>query len=73
MTTEFKRSVTPSGRPVCTVGVHLVDSEQFFYTINPAGGYGRDEVLCCEACIQRPENEGIKRRMIEVGAVELEN
>ena len=67
----IKHSCTPKGEPMCTYGEHVIDDADFFYTVNPFGGYGMSEVLCCEACIKRPENSEIRQRMIEAGATEL--
>lgn len=53
----------------CSYGQHVIHG--YFYTINPQGGYGRDEVLCCEECICKSENKDARDRMIEVGAKEL--
>ena len=64
-------SATPDGRPICTFGAHVIGPEDYFYTVNPIGGYGRDEVLCCEACIWLAENDHIRQRMLDAGAVEL--
>lgn len=66
-----KRSCTDDGAPICTIGDHLIEDDVWFYTINPLGGYGRDEVLCCERCIRKPENIFARERMIEAGAKEL--
>lgn len=65
-----RRACTQNGDPVC-VGAHVIADDQEFYTINPVGGYGLDEVLCCTACITRPGFEGFRKRMVEAGAVEL--
>jgi len=46
--------------------------EDDFYTVNPDGGYDRNEVLCCETCIRKPENNEVRKRMIEcAGCTEL--
>jgi len=67
-----KRSCLPDGTPVCTVGGHPIGDDEYFYTLNSVGGYGRDEVLCCEACIKKPENSGARERMRELGAKGLD-
>ena len=67
-----KRSCTPDGRMICVTG-HIVAPSVMVYTINPIGGYGMDEVLCCEDGIVKPENAGFRERMIEAGASELEH
>ena len=64
-----KHSCNESGEPICTIGGHLIVED--FYTINPIGGYGMDEVLCCETCIKKPENIVVRQRMIDLGAKEL--
>ena len=69
---KLKYSCLPDGTPICTAGLHVIADEQEFYTINPIGGYGRDEFLCCTECIKKPEFAGLRERMIELGAKELE-
>lgn len=54
------------------VGGHEIKDDEYFYIINPEGGYGGPEVLCCEACIKKPEYAGMRQRMIDAGASELE-
>ena len=66
-----QRSCTETGDPICTIGMHLIADDAWFYTINPLGGYDMDEILCCEACIRLPENAAARRRMIKAGAKEL--
>lgn len=56
--------------PMCTTG-HPIRSDERFYVINPEGGYGRPELLCCETCICKPEFSGLRQRMIDAGAKEL--
>src|SRR5258705_5073787 len=56
---------------ICITG-HVIAHGDYFYTINPEGGYGRSEVLCCEECIRKPENDVLRQRMIEAGATELD-
>lgn len=56
----------------CSYGMHFLDPCDGYYTINPEGGYGRHEVLCCEHCIKKPEHSAALERMIEAGATELE-
>jgi hypothetical protein len=58
--------------PICAYGNHEIADDEWFYTINPEGGYGRGEVLCCDACIRKPENSYVRQRMIDAGAKELE-
>lgn len=55
----------------CDAGAHRISLEAWFYTINPEGGYGRSEFLCCAACIWKPENKALRERMLEAGAKEL--
>ena len=52
-------------------GNHVITDDAYFYTVNPEGGYGRPEALCCEACIRKPENYLVRQRMIDAGAKEL--
>ena len=54
------------------IGGHAIPPGEYYYTINPAGGYGRAEVLCCEVCIKKPEYEGLRQRMVDAGAKELQ-
>lgn len=68
---EPKYSCLQDGTPVCTVGGHIIADDDYAYTVNPRGGYGRDEVLCCESCIRKPENAEIRQRMVDAGAKEL--
>lgn len=64
----------PIDRAYCAFGHHLIGDGDYFYTVNPEGGYGLREVLCCEACIRKPENAEVRRRMIEIaGCTELES
>jgi len=56
--------------PLCAYGQHLIKSGTY-YVINPEGGYGRREILCCEECIKKPEYHDPRERMIEFGATEL--
>lgn len=71
---EPKRSCLSDGSPICTFGAHVIADEEYFYCVNPLGGYGRDEVLCCDTCIRKPENKEIRRRLIEcAGVTELED
>ena len=66
------RSVLPDGRAYCGVGDHPIGDGAWVYTVNPDGGYGRSELLCCARCIRRAENMEIRLRMIECsGAKEL--
>ena len=60
-------------RPICSAGAHIIADDEYFYTINPAGGYGRPEFLCCETCIKKQEFIDLKQRMIEAGAKELDD
>jgi hypothetical protein len=69
---DVRPSCTSDGKPICTFGAHVIADEDYYYTINPIGGYGRDEVLCCEACIKKPENSVARERMVNAGAKELE-
>jgi hypothetical protein len=55
----------------CVGGGHVIADDQYFYTINPEGGYGQGEVLCCDVCIRKPENAELRRRMVDLGAAEL--
>ena len=61
----------PDGRFYCGYGDHVIPDEDYFYTINPLGGYGRSELLCCETCIRKPENNDARQRMMDAGAKEL--
>jgi hypothetical protein len=36
----------------CGVDIRKID---WFYTVNPEGGYGRPEVLLCEPCMMTDE------------------
>jgi hypothetical protein len=65
-------ATTLKGSPICTWGEHVIADDEYYYTINPEGGYGSPEALCCEKCIRKPENEYIRQRMIDAGAKELE-
>ena len=58
-------------KPVC-VGKHVIPDDHWYYTINPEGGYGMGEALCCEACIRKPEFKNLRQRMIDAGAKELQ-
>ena len=64
------RSCMPDGRGICVAG-HVMGDDDYFYTINPDGGYGCDEVLCCEKCIKQPKYADLRNRMIDAGAKEL--
>lgn len=57
-------------KPVC-VGGHYIKDLQLYYTINPEGGYGLSEVLCCEDCIRKKKFKWLRQRMIDAGAKEL--
>lgn len=60
-------------RPICAFGEHIIADDEYYYTINPAFGYGfKVECLCCETCIRKPENAVARQRMIDAGAKELE-
>ena len=59
-------------QPFCSGGNHYIQDADHFYTINPEGGYGLGEVLCCETCIKKSENLWFRHRMIVAGAEELE-
>ena len=62
----------PDGRFYCGYGNHAIADDEYFYTLNPLGGYGKSELLCCETCIRKPENDDARQRMIEcAGATEL--
>jgi hypothetical protein len=57
----------------CAFGQHHIGDQDYFYTVNPEGGYGTREILCCEKCIKRPENAEVRRRMLSIsGCKELE-
>ena len=66
-----KEARAEDGTPIC-IFKHPIGDEDWFYTINPVGGYGLDEVLCCDTCIRKPENYVLRQRMIDAGATELE-
>lgn len=53
--------------PHCNPGNHEIGPDDYFYTINPEGGYGESEYLCCEKCIQKPENSHMKQRLVDNG------
>lgn len=63
----------PDGRLYCGCGDHAIVDDEWFYVVNPLGGYGRSELLCCATCIMKPENNEIRKRMIDAGAKELED
>lgn len=63
------RSCFPDGTPLCTFGAHRISDEEYFYTVNPDGGYGRDEALICETCLAKPEFSSVKERLIECGVI----
>ena len=72
MKREILEARLPDGRFYCGYGYHPIADDEWFYTINPLGGYGRSELLCCETCIRKPENKGARDRMIEcANATEL--
>lgn len=56
---------------LCAYGKHVIDAKDWYYVVNPEGGYGRREVLCCETCIHKVENSYVRQRMIDAGAKEL--
>lgn len=56
------------GEPFCAYGRHVIADDDYFYTVNPQGGYDRDEVLCCEKCIRLPQFAGVRERMVDLGA-----
>lgn len=49
--------------PICAYGEHSIGDDEYYYVVNPAGGYGLGEVLCCESCIKLPENSVAAERM----------
>jgi len=59
-------------KPTCSYCKRAILNKDYFYVINPSGGYGLGEVLCCESCIRKPENNVIRQRMVDAGAKELE-
>ena len=74
MKREILAARLPSGRFYCGYGNHAIADDEYFYTVNPLGGYGMSELLCCEKCIRKPENNNTRQRMIEcAGAKELES
>jgi len=46
----------------CEKFVWEADGE-YYYTVNPPGGYGRDELLICNSCIKKDEYKGIYERL----------
>ena len=58
-------------KPICA-GEHFIKHDQYYYVINPEGGYGMPELLCCEDCIKKPEYKHLRKRMVDAGAKELE-
>ena len=66
---EILPAILPDGRFYCGYGDHGIADDEYFYTINSLGGYGRSELLCCETCIKKPEHIDAKNRVIECAGV----
>ncbi len=41
-----------------------------YYIVNPAGGYGRDELVICIDCLKLPKNKDIYERLLELDCLE---
>jgi hypothetical protein len=54
-------------KPYCDFGKHVIDDDQHYYVVNPEGGYGSSETLCCEDCVNLPENKTVRQRLIDTG------
>jgi hypothetical protein len=58
-----------SDKPFCGAGEHVIADGDYYYEVNPEGGYGQSEFLCCVACLNKPENDGLKQRLISNGVI----
>jgi len=45
-----RRRLAALQRPFCVTCQTPIEKVEWYYTINPPGGYGREEVLACEPC-----------------------
>lgn len=64
-------ATTINRAPICAIGQHPISDAEYYYVVNPEGGYGRLECLCCETCVKKPENSVVRRRLIDCGNKEL--
>jgi hypothetical protein len=58
-------------RPFC-FDCHRPESKIDYYTLNPPGGFGIEELLICTDCLRKPENSDILQILKDRGCEDLE-
>ena len=53
--------------PKCSYCLNLIGDDDYFYRVNPEGGYGVREVLICEDCLEK--EPVVKQRLVDCGVI----
>ena len=68
---KWREFIESKCHPFCIGCGRHVQEIEYYYNVNPPGGYGRGEVnLCVDRCLHNPQFRGMYERLLELGVLE---